>query len=109
MRPSEKKENSDLSSPIRGTAGRLIVIGGGAAGFFCAVNAARMNPLLQVILLEKSRKLLSKVKISGGGRCNVTHALFDIGEMSRVSVTRISPSPLAKPDILSMSNIELAT
>lgn len=62
---------------------RLVVIGGGAAGFFCAVNAARMNPALQVIVLEKTSKFLSKVKVSGGGRCNVTHALFDIGEMSR--------------------------
>ncbi len=61
----------------------LIVIGGGAAGFFCAVNAARLNPTLQVILLEKSNKLLSKVKVSGGGRCNVTHACFDIKEMSK--------------------------
>jgi predicted Rossmann fold flavoprotein len=62
---------------------RLVVIGGGAAGFFCAVNAARMSPDLQVIILEKTNKLLSKVKISGGGRCNVTHALFDIAEMSK--------------------------
>ncbi len=61
---------------------QLIVIGGGAAGFFCAVNAARMNPALRVTVLEKSNKLLSKVRISGGGRCNVTHACFDIGEMS---------------------------
>ena len=61
----------------------LIVIGGGAAGFFCAVNAARMNANLEVILLEKTSKLLSKVKISGGGRCNVCHALFDISEMSK--------------------------
>lgn len=61
----------------------LIIIGGGAAGFFCAVNAARINPFLKVVLLEKSMKLLSKVKISGGGRCNVTHALFDITEMSK--------------------------
>lgn len=60
----------------------LIVIGGGAAGFFCAVNAARMNRQLKVILLEKSSKLLSKVKVSGGGRCNVTHACFDIKDMS---------------------------
>jgi predicted Rossmann fold flavoprotein len=59
----------------------LIVIGGGAAGFFCAVNAARMNPNLKVILLEKSSKLLSKVKVSGGGRCNVTHACFSISDM----------------------------
>jgi predicted Rossmann fold flavoprotein len=61
----------------------LIVIGGGAAGFFCAVNAARMNPALKVTLLEKSNKLLSKVKVSGGGRCNVTHACFEIIEMSK--------------------------
>jgi predicted Rossmann fold flavoprotein len=62
---------------------KLVVVGGGAAGFFCAVNAARMNPDLQVLILEKTNKLLSKVRISGGGRCNVTHALFDITEMSK--------------------------
>ena len=60
---------------------RLIVIGGGAAGFFCAVNAAQLNPELQVIILEKSNKLLSKVKVSGGGRCNVTHACHNIADM----------------------------
>ncbi len=60
---------------------QLIVTGGGAAGFFAAVNAARMNPSLQVTILEKTGKLLSKVLVSGGGRCNVTHACFDIGEM----------------------------
>jgi hypothetical protein len=60
---------------------QLIIIGGGAAGFFCAVNAARMNPALQVVIIEKSSKLLSKVKVSGGGRCNVTHACFSIAEM----------------------------
>ena len=62
---------------------QLIVIGGGAAGFFCAINAARMNPQLKVTLVEKTGKFLSKVKVSGGGRCNVTHACFDIGEMSK--------------------------
>jgi predicted Rossmann fold flavoprotein len=61
----------------------LVVIGGGAAGFFCAVNAARLMPGLRVTVVEKSDKLLSKVKVSGGGRCNVTHACFDIAEMSR--------------------------
>lgn len=60
----------------------LVIIGGGAAGFFCAVNAARIHDNLQVILLEKTGKLLSKVRVSGGGRCNVTHACFDISEMS---------------------------
>lgn len=64
-------------------AKQLVVIGGGASGFFCAVNAARLDPTLQVILLEKSAKLLSKVRVSGGGRCNLTHACFDIDEMSR--------------------------
>lgn len=60
---------------------RLIVVGGGAAGFFCAINAARLNPGLEVIIVEKSNKLLSKVKVSGGGRCNVTHACYSIAEM----------------------------
>ena len=59
----------------------LIVIGGGAAGIFCAVNAARRG--ISVVVLEKTGKLLSKVKVSGGGRCNVTHACFDIGEMAK--------------------------
>jgi predicted Rossmann fold flavoprotein len=58
------------------------VIGGGAAGFFCAVNAARLNRELEVIIVEKSNKLLSKVRISGAGRCNVTHNCFDIADMS---------------------------
>jgi predicted Rossmann fold flavoprotein len=62
---------------------KLVVIGGGAAGFFCAVNAARMNPALEVIILEKTNKFLSKVRVSGGGRCNTTHACFDIAEMSK--------------------------
>jgi predicted Rossmann fold flavoprotein len=60
---------------------QLVVIGGGAAGFFCAVNAAAKNPALQVIIIEKTGKLLSKVKVSGGGRCNVTHACFSMAEM----------------------------
>jgi predicted Rossmann fold flavoprotein len=60
---------------------KLVVIGGGAAGFFCAVNAARMNPELEVTIVEKTNKLLSKVKVSGGGRCNVTHACFSIADM----------------------------
>ena len=62
---------------------RLLVIGGGAAGFFCAINAARLNRGLEVVIAERSNKLLAKVKVSGGGRCNVTHACFDIAGMSR--------------------------
>ena len=63
-------------------AKQLVVIGGGAAGIFTAVNAARGNPELRVTVLEKTGKLLSKVKVSGGGRCNVTHACFEIAEMA---------------------------
>jgi len=61
----------------------LVVIGGGAAGFFCAVNAARLNPSLSVTIIERSSKLLSKVRISGGGRCNLTHACYDINDMCK--------------------------
>lgn len=60
----------------------LVVIGGGAAGVFCAVNAAAADPSLHVVVLEKTSKLLSKVRVSGGGRCNVTHAEEDITAMS---------------------------
>jgi predicted flavoprotein YhiN len=62
---------------------KLLIIGGGAAGFFCAINAARLNPQLDVLIVEKTSKLLSKVKVSGGGRCNVTHACFEMDEMIR--------------------------
>jgi predicted Rossmann fold flavoprotein len=55
----------------------LIVAGGGAAGFYGAIQAAEINPGLRVVILEKSAKLLSKVRVSGGGRCNVTHRCFD--------------------------------
>ena len=55
----------------------MIVIGGGAAGFFGAIACANAHPYAQVTLLEAARKPLSKVRISGGGRCNVTHHCFD--------------------------------
>jgi predicted Rossmann fold flavoprotein len=61
----------------------LIVIGGGAAGFFGAINAAQRNPALKILIAEKSTKLLSKVKVSGGGRCNATHNLFEPASFSR--------------------------
>ncbi len=54
-----------------------VVIGGGAAGFFSAIRAAELNPDLRIAILEKGSRVLSKVKVSGGGRCNVTHAQFD--------------------------------
>ncbi len=62
---------------------KLVVIGGGAAGFFCAISAASLNPSLQITIIEKTGKLLSKIKVSGGGRCNVTHACNSIPEMTR--------------------------
>ncbi|MCC9137403.1 NAD(P)/FAD-dependent oxidoreductase [Pontibacter silvestris] len=55
---------------------KVVVIGGGAAGFFGAITCAQENPQAQVLLLEKTSKLLSKVRVSGGGRCNVTHHCF---------------------------------
>lgn len=55
----------------------LAVVGGGAAGFFGAIACAECYPQHRVLLLEKTRQVLSKVRISGGGRCNVTHACFD--------------------------------
>jgi predicted Rossmann fold flavoprotein len=56
---------------------KIIVIGGGAAGFFSAITCAKTYPRACVILLEAGRQLLAKVRISGGGRCNATHACFD--------------------------------
>lgn len=60
----------------------VAIIGGGAAGFFTAVNAARLNSRLKVVIFEKSREVLSKVRVSGGGRCNVTHHCFDPERLS---------------------------
>ncbi|MEY3221735.1 MAG: hypothetical protein RLZZ203_591 [Cyanobacteriota bacterium] len=56
---------------------KIVVIGGGAAGFFGAIACAQTNPQAQVTLIEASRQPLAKVLISGGGRCNVTHACFE--------------------------------
>lgn len=61
---------------------KIVVIGGGAAGFFAAIHAAEGNKNAEVILLEKSSKLLQKVKVSGGGRCNVTNACSDLKQFS---------------------------
>jgi predicted Rossmann fold flavoprotein len=57
---------------------KVIVIGGGAAGFFCAIQIAELHPDWEIHILEKSNKILSKVKVSGGGRCNVTHACPEV-------------------------------
>jgi len=60
---------------------KVVVVGGGAAGFFCAIQVAELHPHWEIIILEKSNKLLSKVKVSGGGRCNVTHACPDVEQL----------------------------
>ena len=62
---------------------KVAVIGGGAAGFFAALSAAEHHPSASVVLFEKTAKLLSKVKISGGGRCNVTHHCFSPSALSK--------------------------
>jgi len=61
---------------------RVVIAGGGAAGFFAAISCAESCPQAKITLLEKSPRFLSKVRISGGGRCNVTHACFDARELS---------------------------
>ncbi len=61
----------------------LAVIGGGAAGFFTALQFAEMAPKKSVAIFEKSAHFLQKVRVSGGGRCNVTHACFDPGELAQ--------------------------
>ncbi len=61
----------------------VVIVGGGAAGFFAAINCAEKNPDYRITILEKSSTVLSKVKISGGGRCNVTHACFDSRELAK--------------------------
>lgn len=59
----------------------FVVIGGGAAGYFAAINAAEKFPDLKIAILEKNREVLQKVKVSGGGRCNVTNACFEPKEL----------------------------
>ncbi len=60
---------------------KIVIAGGGAAGFFAAITCAETNPEAEVIILERGKKVLEKVKVSGGGRCNVTHACFDPNEL----------------------------
>ena len=59
----------------------ILIVGGGAAGFFTAINIVEKNPKLKVAILERGKSVLEKVRISGGGRCNVTHACFVPNEL----------------------------
>jgi hypothetical protein len=61
----------------------VVVIGGGAAGFFAAINIAEQNPKFNISILERGKEVLTKVKVSGGGRCNVTHAEFIPSELTQ--------------------------
>jgi predicted Rossmann fold flavoprotein len=63
-------------------AKQIVVVGGGAAGYFCALTAAEADPSAKVILLEAGSQVLRKVKVSGGGRCNLTHHCYDPKELS---------------------------
>jgi hypothetical protein len=63
-------------------AKKIAIVGGGAAGFFAAITCARANPANEVSIYERGSEFLTKVRISGGGRCNVTHACFDARAMS---------------------------
>jgi predicted Rossmann fold flavoprotein len=65
------------------TPRKITIIGGGAAGFFAAITAAEADPSAEVTVYEKGNAFLTKVKISGGGRCNVTHACFDPAMLSK--------------------------
>lgn len=59
----------------------IAIIGGGAAGFFAAITCAEANPACRVTIFERGKSVLEKVRVSGGGRCNVTHACFDAREL----------------------------
>ena len=59
----------------------ILIVGGGAAGFFTAINIVERKPHLKVAILERGKEVLSKVRVSGGGRCNVTHACFVPNEL----------------------------
>ncbi|WP_162126507.1 BaiN/RdsA family NAD(P)/FAD-dependent oxidoreductase [Flavobacterium phycosphaerae] len=61
----------------------ILIVGGGAAGFFTSINIAENNPQLKVAILERGKTVLEKVRISGGGRCNVTHACFVPNDLAK--------------------------
>ena len=60
---------------------KIGIIGGGAAGFFAAIELANQNPSFEICIFERGAQVLEKVKISGGGRCNVTNACFEPKEL----------------------------
>ena len=63
---------------------KTAIVGGGAAGFFLAVNLKEMCPAMEVTILERSQRVLAKVEVSGGGRCNCTNSFRDVRDLSEV-------------------------
>ena len=63
---------------------KTAIIGGGAAGFFLAINLKEMMPTIEVTIFEKSKKVLAKVEVSGGGRCNCTNSFAAVSDLSQV-------------------------
>ena len=63
---------------------KTAIIGGGAAGFFLAINLKEMMPTMEVTIFEKSKKVLAKVEVSGGGRCNCTNSFEAVRDLSQV-------------------------
>ena len=63
---------------------RTAIIGGGAAGFFLAINLKEMVPGMEVTIFERAQKVLAKVEVSGGGRCNCTNSFEGVGDLQTV-------------------------
>ena len=63
---------------------KTAVVGGGAAGFFLAINLKELCPEMEVTIFEKSKKVLAKVEVSGGGRCNCTNSFASVRDLSQV-------------------------
>ena len=96
---------------------QIIIIGGGAAGFFGAIAAAEQLPQAQVTILEATKQVLAKVRISGGGRCNVTHDCLDprrlVGHYPRGEEALLGPfhrfGPAETIDWFAARGVELTT
>jgi predicted Rossmann fold flavoprotein len=81
MHPSASSRRYNLAVTTLPSPFDLIIVGGGPAGFFAAAACAAAQPASRIVILEKSAAVLAKVRISGGGRCNITHACFDPAQL----------------------------
>jgi predicted Rossmann fold flavoprotein len=108
LREDEKRKHGTMTAMSNQTQFNwdVVIVGGGPAGFFAAIRCAEMNPNLRVLIIEKSSQTLGKILVSGGGRCNVTHACFDPvqlvtfyprgGAALRGAFTRFQPADTVK-------------